>query len=75
MRSIRSEAWDRLEQRTHLLTAAASEVAAWEIIVRQARPVLRAYSTSFFLVKGLSLRPTLTGKSLKHAQPIFSEHE
>jgi hypothetical protein len=39
--------WDRLEQRMHrVATAAASEAAAWEIIIRQARTVLRAYSTS-----------------------------
>lgn len=43
--------WDRLEQRAHrLASAATSEAAAWEIIVRQARTVLRTYSTSFFIV-------------------------
>ncbi len=42
--------WERLERRTRHLAAAASEAAAWEITVRQARRVLRAYSTSFFIV-------------------------
>ena len=43
--------WDQLEKRTHLFaTAAASDEAAWAIIVRQARRVLRTYSTSFFIV-------------------------
>jgi phytoene synthase len=43
--------WDRLEQRAHrLASAATSEAAAWKIIVRQARAVLRTYSTSFFIV-------------------------
>ena len=43
--------WDRLERQTRgLASEAASEEAAWEIIVCQARRVLRAYSTSFFIV-------------------------
>ncbi len=43
--------WDRIEQRTRYLASdAISETAAWKIIVRQARRVLRAYSTSFFIV-------------------------
>ncbi len=43
--------WQQLEQRTRqLASAAVSEAAAWEIIVRQARLVLRTYSTSFFIV-------------------------
>lgn len=43
--------WEWLEQRTHqLASASTSEAAAWEIIVRQARTVLRHYSTSFFIV-------------------------
>ncbi len=43
--------WDWLEQRMHqLASAATSEAAAWNIIVRQARTVLRNYSTSFFIV-------------------------
>jgi phytoene synthase len=40
-----------MEQRTRLRAGeAASEAAAWQIITRQARKVLRAYSTSFFIV-------------------------
>lgn len=43
--------WDRLEQRTHQLAVQApSESAAWNVIVRQARRVLRTYSSSFFIV-------------------------
>jgi phytoene/squalene synthetase len=43
--------WTRLEQRTRARALqAASETAAWEIIIREARAVLRAYSTSFFIV-------------------------
>ena len=43
--------WRRLERRTYARALRAnSEDAAWEIIIRQARAVLRAYSTSFFIV-------------------------
>lgn len=43
--------WERREQRTRQLAlTAASEAVAWQMIVRQARQVLRTYSTSFFIV-------------------------
>ena len=43
--------WKRLERQTCARALrASSEEAAWEIIIRQARAVLRAYSTSFFIV-------------------------
>lgn len=43
--------WERLEQRTRQFALpAASEAVAWQLIVRQARRVLRTYSTSFFIV-------------------------
>ena len=43
--------WNLLEQRTQRAAAeAGSEAEAWKIIVRQARVVLREYSTSFFIV-------------------------
>jgi Phytoene/squalene synthetase len=45
------ERWNHLERETLGLTLQAkTEEAAWEIITRQARTVLRAYSTSFFVV-------------------------
>ncbi len=65
----------KADQDPDLLAGATSEVGAHEILVRQARPLLPAYGTSWFLVKGVSLRPRLTGKSHKHAQPIVSEHQ
>jgi len=43
--------WDRLERKTRRLASeAALEAAAWQILIRQARNVLRTYSTSFFIV-------------------------
>lgn len=43
--------WQRLDAQTRARAlAAAGEAAAWEIIVKQARAVLRTYSTSFFIV-------------------------
>ncbi|MFP5261260.1 MAG: phytoene/squalene synthase family protein [Blastocatellia bacterium] len=43
--------WVHVERETRVLAlAAATDEAAWEIIVRRARAVLRAYSTSFFIV-------------------------
>lgn len=43
--------WRCIERRTRARALwARSEDAAWEIIIRQARAVLRAYSTSFFIV-------------------------
>jgi phytoene synthase len=43
--------WQRLERRTCARALrASSEKAAWDIIIRQARAVLRTYSTSFFIV-------------------------
>jgi phytoene synthase len=43
--------WRRLERQTRARAMrAGSENAAWKIIIRQARAVLRAYSTSFFIV-------------------------
>lgn len=45
------DAWRQIEQQTcRRALAAGSESAAWDIIVRQARAVLRTYSTSFFIV-------------------------
>src|SRR5262245_6670015 len=42
---------NRLERQTCARALrASSEDAAWEIIIRQARAVLRVYSTSFFIV-------------------------
>ncbi|HEY0101750.1 MAG TPA: phytoene/squalene synthase family protein [Pyrinomonadaceae bacterium] len=45
------EEWESLERRTreHAL-AQSSEAAAWKSITRQARGVMRAYTTSFFIV-------------------------
>lgn len=43
--------WSLREKQTTILALrAGSEAEAWEIIVRQARAVLRNYSTSFYLV-------------------------
>ena len=43
--------WELIERQTRARALrAGSEDAAWKIIVRQARAVLRAYSTSFFIV-------------------------
>ncbi|HVG17447.1 MAG TPA: phytoene/squalene synthase family protein [Blastocatellia bacterium] len=43
--------WDQVERETRLLALeAATEEAAWAVIVKRARMVLRAYSTSFFIV-------------------------
>ena len=43
--------WDAVERDTRKLAlGAASEAEAWACIVRQARAVLRVYSTSFFIV-------------------------
>lgn len=43
--------WDAVERGTRKLALGAiSEGAAWDCIVRQARAVLRVYSTSFFIV-------------------------
>ena len=43
--------WNQIERETRRLALdAATEEAAWEIIIRRARMVLRAYSTSFFIV-------------------------
>jgi 15-cis-phytoene synthase len=43
--------WWRIEEQTRARALAAhSEAEAWEIIVKQARAVLRTYSTSFFIV-------------------------
>jgi 15-cis-phytoene synthase len=43
--------WNAVERDTRKMALRAeSEEAAWEVIVKQARAVLRAYSTSFFIV-------------------------
>ncbi len=43
--------WTRLEQRTRARALdAGSESAAWRLIIKQARRVMRAYTTSFFIV-------------------------
>lgn len=43
--------WQQLEAQTRMQALAANtEEAAWESIVKQARAVLRTYSTSFFVV-------------------------
>lgn len=43
--------WARLEQQTGSSSLAApSESEAWEIIIKQARHILKSYSTSFFIV-------------------------
>ncbi|HVF91541.1 MAG TPA: phytoene/squalene synthase family protein, partial [Blastocatellia bacterium] len=45
------ERWDAVERSTRdLALGAESERAAWDCITRQARAVMRAYSTSFFIV-------------------------
>lgn len=51
-RAVWTEAeWrSRESETTRQILRAASEAEAWEIIVRQARAVLRNYSTSFYLV-------------------------
>jgi phytoene synthase len=47
----REAEWQRMEQcMRRRVVEAASEAVAWQIITRQARKVLRAYSTSFFIV-------------------------
>lgn len=46
-----SEEWATLDEETgRLALAAEGERAAWEIIIKRSRRVLRAYSTSFFIV-------------------------
>lgn len=45
------EDWESLERRTReRALAQSSETAAWKIITREARAVMRAYTTSFFIV-------------------------
>jgi phytoene synthase len=45
------ETWARLEERTRArVLCAGSEEAAWRILTRQARRVMRAFTTSFFIV-------------------------
>jgi phytoene synthase len=45
------ETWERIEQETRSCAlAAASEEECWEVLTRQARAVMRTYSTSFFIV-------------------------
>ena len=45
------EEWARLEERTRARAlAAGSEDAAWRVLNRHARRVMRAYTTSFFIV-------------------------
>lgn len=45
------EEWARLEERTRSRAlAAASEEGAWRVLAREARGVMRAYTTSFFIV-------------------------
>lgn len=45
------EEWARLEQRTRARAlAAGSEQAAWRLITKEARRVMRTYTTSFFIV-------------------------
>jgi phytoene synthase len=43
--------WEAVERRTHARALKAdSERAAWHVLARQARAVMRAYTTSFFVV-------------------------
>jgi phytoene synthase len=43
--------WDQIERETRRLALeAATDEAAWGVIIKRARMVLRAYSTSFFIV-------------------------
>jgi len=45
------EEWARLEERTRARAlAAGSERAAWRVLTKEARGVMRAYTTSFFIV-------------------------
>lgn len=45
------EQWRRLERETHRRALAAnSDAEIWDILVKQARAVLKTYSTSFFIV-------------------------
>lgn len=45
------EEWARLEERARARAlAAGSEKAAWRVLAREARGVMRAYTTSFFIV-------------------------
>jgi|SRR5215213_2527908 len=45
------ERWDAVERSTRgLALRAESEEEAWDFIIKQARAVMRAYSTSFFIV-------------------------
>jgi phytoene synthase len=45
------EEWTRLEQRTRARALQVdSEQCAWSLIIKQARRVMRAYTTSFFIV-------------------------
>ena len=45
------EDWETVERRTReRALAKTSERAAWRIITREARAVMRAYTTSFFIV-------------------------
>ncbi|MFL6283801.1 MAG: phytoene/squalene synthase family protein [Pyrinomonadaceae bacterium] len=45
------EEWARLDERTRARSlAAGSEEAAWRVLTREARRVMRAYTTSFFIV-------------------------
>ncbi len=46
-----AEVWQELERQTCALALqAATDEAAWEVIARRARLVMRAYTTSFFIV-------------------------
>lgn len=45
------EEWKRLDQQTRARAlAASSEQAAWRLIIKEARRVMRTYTTSFFIV-------------------------
>src|SRR5881398_3142705 len=45
------EEWAALEERTRARAlAAGTEDAAWRVLAREARRVMRAYTTSFFIV-------------------------
>src|SRR5215211_4813414 len=45
------ERWRQVERETRAVAlVAATEEAAWDIIIKRARMVMRAYSTSFFIV-------------------------
>ena len=72
--------WRTLEQETRRRALAAhSDAESWEVLVKQARLVLKTYSTSFFIVtrflppaKRAARMPEPMTVALRRSAPIIS---